>query len=148
MSKINKSDVLLERLEVPYKVGDKVYYTVMYPICKNSYTDCDCSIREAVVTGINKDFVQLSSTSSELHYSVRPVNKEDICQLTIPSEGIMYMVSIDKQVVAAMLAQFINIDVLAKESQLKYLQNDIKRLKASYNMLLKEYNLTKEDARL
>lgn len=148
MSKIDWNDRLPERLEVPYDVGDKVYYTVMYPVQEKSYTDYDCSIREAVVTNINKDYVWLSSTNSELHYSVRPVNKKDICQLTIPNEGIMYMASIDKRVVAAMLAQFINIDILAKESQLKRLQNDLKRLKASYDTLLKEYDLTEEDAKV
>ena len=148
MSKINPNDVLPERLEVPYEVGDKVYYTTMYPSQAREYTPRDYSVREAIVTGINKDYVQLASSNQELHYSVRPKSKGDICQLVSVVDTCMFMVSDDKQVVASMIAQFTRIELIAKESQLKRLEDDIKILKSQYNALVKEYNFSEEDVRL
>ncbi len=145
MSKIDWNDKLPVYLEVPYKVGDKVYYTIMYPSQEREFTPRDYSVREAIVTDINKDYVQLSSSNQELHYSVRPKSKGDICQLVSVGDTCMFMVSDDKQVVASMIAQFTHIELIAKESQKKRLENELKMLKVQYDAIVKEYNLLEED---
>lgn len=147
MSKIDWNDKLPVYLEVPYKVGDKVYYTTMYPSQEREFTPRDYSVREAIVTDINKDYVQLSSSNQELHYSVRPKSKGDICQLVSVGDTCMFMVSDDKQVVAAMIAQFTRIELIAKESQKKRLENELKMLKVQYDAIVKEYNLSEEDVK-
>ncbi len=149
MSKINPNDVLPERLEIPYEVGEKVYYTTMYPSQAREYTAREYSVREAVITEISKDYVRLSSFDDELHYSVRPKSKKDICQL-VPTNGECYMlmVSTDVRVVAAMLASFTDLEIKSRESQLKRLEDNLKNLRLRYKELMKFYELTEEDVRL